>query len=137
MAKYYGQKEVKDIIADGESKSFVVFTDDTQISLANVIIADAVTAEPTDATKLRSLRCFPVVAEVLKVLHSCNVQINEIDFITQRVIISINKSCEMAEAIMWGKPQEEQTMEDINQVLMTKKEDTAGVPSPFHPEPKE
>lgn len=137
MAKFYGPKEIKDIIQDGENKSALVFTDDTQITLPNKMIAVAVTEEKSDLTKLRDARCFPVVAEILSVLHSWDVKIDEIDFIDSRVIISVNESMKRAESVLWGKTDDEKTMEDVNGVLIRKmqeEKDAAGVPSPFHPE---
>jgi hypothetical protein len=135
MAKFYGQKEIKDIIADGDKKSVVIFTDDSQIVLPNKMIGVAVTDEATDLTKLRDLRCFPIVAEILEVLHSWDVKIDEVDFVDARVIISINESMKRAEKVLWGKGDDEKTMSDVNEVLLNKVEE-AGVPSPFHPEAK-
>lgn len=132
MAKYYGQKEVKDIITDGDEKSVVIFTDDSQIVLANKMIAAAVTDEPKDLTTLRNLRCFPVVADILKVLHSWNVLVDEIDFIDSRVIISINESLKRANNVLWGKEEGERTIDEVNQVLTSEKENgTACIKSPF------
>ena len=128
MAKFYGQKEIKDIIVDGDKKSVVIFTDDSQIVLPNKMIGVAVTDEATDLTKLRDLRCFPVVAEILKVLLNHNVHIAEIDFISQRVIMSINESCKLGNEELWGASEREQTMIQIQRVLMPKEN---GVPSPF------
>jgi hypothetical protein len=136
MAKFYGQKEIKDINVIDDKKSVVLFTDDSQIVLPNKMIGVAVTDEAADLTKLRDLRCFPVVAEVLEVLHSWDIKIDEVDFVDARVIISINESLKRAEKVLWGKGDEEKTMSDVNKILIEKVEE-AGTPSPFHPEPKE
>jgi len=137
MAKFYGAKEVKDIISDGDVKSVVVFTDDSQIVLPNKMIGVAITDESADLTKLRDIRCFPAVAEILEVLRSWDVKIDEVDFIASRVIISIDESLKRAEKVLWGKGDDEKTMEDVNEVLLNNKGEEAGVPSPFHPEPKQ
>jgi hypothetical protein len=135
MAKFYGQKEIKDIIADGDKKSVVIFTDESQIVLPNKMIGVTVTDEATDLTKLRDLRCFPIVVEILETLHNWDVKIDEVDFVTARVIISINESMKRAEKVLWGKGDDEKTMSDVNEVLLNKVEE-AGVPSPFYPEAK-
>lgn len=143
MKKYYGLKEIKDIIKYDDNSSTVIFTEesnnvlkgDSQIILSNKIIAVAVTDTPTDATTLREKRCFPVVAEVLKVFLDWNVNISEVDFISQRVIMSINESIKKSSDILWGKPMQDQTMEDVHKVLLRKPEEKKeeGIPSPFMP----
>jgi hypothetical protein len=137
MAKFYGQKEIDDINPLDDKKSVLLFKDNSQIVLPNKMIGVAVTDEVTDLTKLRDLRCFPVVAEVLEVLHSWDIKIDEVDFIDARVIISINESLKRAEKVLWGKGDDEKTMSDVNGILLSKIGEEAGVPSPFHPEQKQ
>jgi hypothetical protein len=137
MAKFYGQKEIDDINPLDDKKSVLLFKDNSQIVLPNKMIGVAVTDEATDLTKLRDLRCFPVVAEVLEVLHSWDIKIDEVDFVDARVIISINESLKRAEKVLWGKGDDEKTMSDVNGILLSKIGEEAGVPSPFHPEAKQ
>lgn len=141
MSKYYGKKEIKDIVdtsTTSKKLKTLVFTDDSQIQLTDKMVSVAVTDVEKDLTTLRDLRCFPVVVEILTVLRDWNVNINEIDFITQRVIMSINKSYEKAQDILWGKSQMEQTMEDVNEVLLKEVPENKpeGIPSPYVPEIK-
>ena len=128
--QYYGDKEIVSIgdkSVDG--LHLVKFKDDTTTELSDLTISNAVTDKPIDATSLREKRCFPVVAEILKILLNANVHISEIDFITQRVIMSINESCRIGNEKLWGVSEQEQTMIQIQRVLIPEKEQ--GVPSPF------
>lgn len=120
MSKFYGQKEIKDIKDCTDSNlQEVIFSDQSSITLPKVMIAATESETPTDPTTLRNKRCFPVAKEVLEVLLKWDVNINEIDFITQRVIMSINESLKKADEVLWKKPREEQTMSDVNNIMMS------------------
>lgn len=130
MAKYYGQKEVEKIGDVKESGLVdVTFKDGSVEELPQHNIPEIITDEPLDATALRDKRCFPVVAEILKVLLNANVHIDEIDFIAQRVIMSINESLKKGSEILWGASEDEKTMSHVQKVLMNTKVD--GTPSPY------
>ena len=128
--QYYGDKEIVSIgDQDKDGIHLITFKDGSKTELSKITIANAVTDKPIDATALRDKRCFPIVAEILKVLLNANVHVAEIEFITQRVIMSINESCKVGNEKLWGCPSEEQTMIQIQRVLMVEKE--SGIPSPF------
>lgn len=128
--QYYGDKEIVSIGDENkDGLRLVTFKDGSFVELSNITISNAVTDKPLDATSLREKRCFPVVAEILKVLLNANVHVAEVDFIMSRVIMSINESCKVGNEKLWGASQEEQTMVQIQRVLMKEKEQ--GVPSPF------
>jgi len=133
--KYYGKNEVKDIVAYNDILSTVVLDNGEQILLSNKMIMVAITSEPIDLTKLRETRCFPVVSAILVLLHEWNVNINEVDFIFQRTIMSLNESLKKASDILWGKEQAKQTFEDVHKVLLSNPEEVKkeSIPSPFMP----
>jgi hypothetical protein len=131
MKRYYGEREVESIGDPNENGlCLVTFTDKSTEELSKLIIAEAITDKQCDLTELRNKRCFPVVAEILKVLRDANVRISEIDFITQRVIMSIDESREVGNTKLWGVKADQQTMMNLERVLLSKKED--GIPSPFN-----
>lgn len=128
--RYYGNKEVTNISdANSDGLFIVTFSDGSTEELSKLIISEAITDKPCDLTELRNKRCFPVVAKVLEVLRDANVRISEIDFITQRVIMSIDESREVGNTKLWGVKADEQTMFNLERIL-TKKEEN-GVPTPF------
>lgn len=119
MKKYYGDKEVESV-SDVKENGFVdvKFIDGTSIELMPKMIIGALTESPVDLTKLREARCFPVVVDILKLFLDYNVKIDEIDFISQRVILSINESCKNGNDKLWGQSELDRTMNDVHQVLM-------------------
>jgi hypothetical protein len=129
--QYYGDKEIESIgDANAEGLHLVTFTDKTTEELSKMILSEAVSDKSVDLTELRNKRCFPVVAKILEVLRDANVRISEIDFITQRVIMSIDESREVGNTKVWGGIRaDQQTMRQLERVLVTKEE--GGIPSPF------
>ncbi len=129
--QYYGDREIDSIGDKKEDGLFTVtFTDKSVAELSQRSIAEVVTDSPIDATALRDKRCFPIVAEILKLFLDENVHIYDVDFICQRVIMSINESCKVGNAKLWGASEMEQTMSQIHKVLMTCSKEE-GIPSPF------
>jgi hypothetical protein len=130
MKRFYGDREIESIGDPNEDGlCLVTFTDKSTEELSKMMIAETITEKQIDLTELRNKRCFPVVAEILKVLRDANVRISEIDFITQRVIMSIDESREVGNNKLWGVKADQQTMMNLERVLIGKKEE--GVPTPF------
>jgi len=119
IKQYYGDREILSISDAREDGLYEVrFTDGSSVELSKGTISECVTDKPLDATSLRDKRCFPVVAAILKLFLTENVHISEIDFITQRVIMSINESCKVGNEKLWGANEREQTMAHVQRVLM-------------------
>jgi hypothetical protein len=119
MKKYYGDREVESV-SDIKENGFVdvKFIDGTSIELKPKMVESVLTDESIDLTKLREKRCFPVVVKILELFLDFNVKIDEIDFITQRVILSINESCKNGNDKLWGSQESDRTMNDVHQVLI-------------------
>jgi len=130
MAKFYGEKEIKEIKdCTDEKKQELVFTDESSLVLPKAMVALATTDEAIDATALRNKRCFPVAKAVLELYLDWDIHISEIDFISQRVIMSINESLIRADEVLWKKKRQDQTMSDVNNVIQSA---PAGeIPSPY------
>lgn len=129
--QFYGDREIDSIGDKKENGLFTVtFKDKSVAELSAGSITNVITDEPIDATTLRDKRCFPIVTEILKLFLDENVYIYDVDFITQRVIMSINESCKVGNAKLWGASEVEQTMSQVHKVLMTCSKDE-GIPSPF------
>lgn len=130
---YYGDQEIVSVSAVKENGLFdVTLKNGTVKELSTRIISETVGEKPIDATTLREKRCFPVVADVLKLLLEVNAEVGDIDFITQRVIMSINESLKKSNEMLWGKPTGDQTMSDVHQVLMrTQGKSAPAIESPY------
>lgn len=130
MDKYYGDKlivEIKDH-PTMEDHQILVFKDGSKQSLTKETIRATVTDKPIDLTALRNARCFPVVAETLKLWHKLDIHIEDVDFIVTRATMSLNESLKSANEKLWGVDEQHKLMSDVNAVLT--KEDGA-VASPY------
>jgi len=130
MAKFYGEKEIKEIKdTTNEKLQQIIFTDDTSKIMPKIMIAAAVSDTALNPTELRNKRCFPVTKALLELYLEWDIHISEIDFISQRVIMSVNESLKKADEVLWKKSREEQTMSDVNNVITSAPTDA--VPSPY------
>lgn len=117
MAKFYGEKEIVDTKETTDGKQILVLEGGAEEVLVKKMVAASVTEEKSSPSDLRDKRCFPIVAEILKVMLEWDVKIGEIDFICQRVIMSINESLKKADEVLWKKERNGQTMSDVDRVL--------------------
>lgn len=127
--RYYGDREIINIKNDTETESsLLTFSDGSSLEISSKMVEHTITDKPIDATSFRDKRTFPIVAKMLEVLLDYNVNISDVDFITQRVILSLNDSIKKAEEILWRKKYGETTMVDVNRILMPISGD---MPSPY------
>ncbi len=134
MNKYYGDKEIVDIKdhpVHPDTHQILTFKDGTEKTLSKKMIGAAVTDEAVDLNKLRDLRCFPVVGDILKVFLDWDIHMSEIDFTNLRVTMSINESLKKANEVLWGVDSVNQSMLDVHDVLL---KDSKEVLSPIQRE---
>lgn len=131
---YYGPTKITDIQEGPGDKKTLVLDDGTKVLLSNKMIAEAVTNEPIDWTKLRDRRCFAVVKDILTVMLDWDIHIDEIEFVKARVTMSVNESLDQCDALLWNRPKGKQTMSDVDAVLRGKvNPDLVQVPSTEEP----
>ena len=132
--QFYGSKKIKDIL-DGPAEYLkeLVFEDNSTELVHTEVLVAGVTDKPVDATVERHNRCLPIVKAILEVWLKYNIHIDEIDFINQRVVLSINENLKQANAELWGKDQTQQTMMDVHKVLL-ESQNKGNVVSPYIPE---
>ena len=82
---YYGEKKIAFMTDPIEGRTVITFEDGTTENISALMGGSAITQEATDATRLRELRCFPVVKEILEVLFKHDIHIGELGFVLQRV----------------------------------------------------
>ena len=119
--KFYGPNEIMGICEVDNSISEVILASGQKVLLSNKMMVETVKNIATDLTQLRDDRCFPVVSNILKVLLEWNVKIDEIAFIVERCIMSINETDKKANEKVWNVTHEEKTMQHVQNVLVPKK----------------
>jgi hypothetical protein len=117
---FYGPDEVVDIKEVDNSMHEITLSGGKKVVLSTKMLAEVVKEQPQDLTELRNARCFPVVSDILKVLLNWNIKLSEIDFVNQRVIMSLEETHKKANAAIWGKELDEQTLQDVQNILQPK-----------------
>lgn len=84
-------------------------------------------AEERSLSKERHERCAPIVKEILQICRKHDVKENELNYIWQLLLTSINEAMEDAQEILWGKDSREITINDIEDVLKKDSKDVEQV----------
>lgn len=133
--QFFGDKKIVDV-KDGPVADLkqLVFDDGTSEFVHLEVLAASVTEKPVDATQERFQRNQPIIKAVLSTLLKYNIHIEDIDYVCQRVVLSVNESITKAHEVLWKLTNSQKTMTDLNNVLLTKQESDKGIASPFVPE---
>jgi hypothetical protein len=83
--QYIGQKQVKTI-----NEGFVTYEDDSTEQFSTSLLEHIITEEPVDASKLRELRCLPIVKIITQVLVDYGIYSSEVDFIHQLTLNNLD-----------------------------------------------
>ncbi len=139
MAKYYGKKEIADIVEDdsltsdserkkGYTNVKLIFKNGDEEVIRQKMVSLAVTNEPLkeDLTELREKRCLPIAARIMEVLLEYDIKphdpMAELDFII-RVLQTVHKSnMDGAIEAVWGIKKADLKYSDVHAALI-KKED--------------
>lgn len=117
--KYIGQRIVKSLSPYGEDAYFVTYEDGHEEILAKVMFDAIVSDSECDATALRDKRVETVTKVMLELFKRYNVEISEMDKISQVIALSVNDSFIRANNILWGT--KDRTFLDIDRILKSKK----------------
>lgn len=126
--QFLGDKQIKFVEEAEASKGgvelvTVVFNDGSRVQYAKLMLEaeGVVTPQIQDLTEFREKRVLPVIRDVLKTLRDYNVKIEEVDYLMQKVVTSINMNLQTAEANFWGVERlGQQTMVQVDDVLLGK-----------------
>lgn len=122
MEQYFGPLKVRDILEPDENNLAIVLFEDGSSQLVNKEYFDAVSSDkPLDMTGFVNEKMNFLVPKILKVLLDYNIELDDIQYMVNKMHNSINMSLENAEATLWGKPISRRTMRDVDEVLMSKK----------------
>jgi hypothetical protein len=123
---FLGPKEVKTVedVAEKYNGTIelvkVTYADGTTDTMAKKMYQAAVTEAATDLNTLRDNRLHPVVHEILDLLLSWGVDLQDVNFLTASVNLSINASMTAAGTKLWGKPETALSLIDVDKVLKDK-----------------
>jgi hypothetical protein len=126
--QYLGDKQIKFVEEAEPSKSgvevvTVVFNDGSRQQYATLLLKQdgVVTPQIQDLTLFRDARVLPVVKEVLKLMRDYNLKVEEVDYLMQKVVTSINMNLQTAETNFWGVERlGQQTLVQIDDALLSK-----------------
>lgn len=124
--QWLGDKQIKFVEEAEPSKSgvelvTVVFNDGSREQYSKLLLEQegVVTPQIQDLTEFRDRRVFPVVKDVLKLLRDYNVRVEEVDYLLQKVALSLNMNLQTAELSFWGVDRVgKQTFVQLDDVLL-------------------
>jgi hypothetical protein len=131
--QWLGDRQIKFIEEATPSKSgvelvSVVFNDGSREQYSKLMLSQdgVVSPQIQDLTEFRERRVLPVVQEILTVLRDYNVRIDEVDYVMQKAVTSINMNLQEAEASFWGVQRlGQQTLIQVDEVLLNKSGDNS------------
>jgi hypothetical protein len=74
----------------------------------------------TDLTNLRYNRCEYPVKDILDILLSYGIRVDELQFVTTMLASSVNNSIKKASAKLWNKEDQDVDLLDVDNVLLDK-----------------
>ena len=86
-----------------------------------------------DLNELRNKRVFYIVKKILAILLKENIPISDMDFLSRRIIMSINESFKLANERLWGVSESDQTFVHVQRILVPSNHTESGVKSPIQP----
>lgn len=128
IGQYVGQKKIK-ATEKAERKTFLgkevtlmTYEDETKEELPSEQLCLQVTLEPCDLTQLREKAIVPMVEKILAILLEAEIKVIDVEYMTQKIIMSIRDHIDRANKKLWGKEYYDQTLFDVHNVLTQKNE---------------
>jgi hypothetical protein len=128
IGQYVGKKKIKstEVLKRktflGKEVTLLTYEDDTKEEHPSEQLWLLVTAQPCEPTDLREKTIVPVVEKILAILLEAEIKIIDIEYLTQKIIMSVRDHIDRANKKLWGREYYDQTLSDVHQVL-TKKEE--------------
>jgi hypothetical protein len=123
MKNFIGPKEIRhsELL---ETKTFlgnkmlrVTFKDSTVEDIPENIFDKIKTQKATDRTTLRTAFVNVIVPQLIAVLLESGIKLDDIEYTLSNVSASMTQSLEGASSILWGKPNYERTVVDVQKIL--------------------
>lgn len=118
---YYGEKKVISVTAStaDTNRSEILFTDGSSINIPTKLLDISVTKNSGDLTKLWDKQTEAVTKEILKILLDYDLQLEQLDYLMNKLKNSIEMNIQDAGDILWGKKLSERRISDVNKVLLS------------------
>lgn len=118
---YIGEKLIKEITSADPYNSMemlhIVYSDGTSEDMTKRLVDISKSEEASNATALREARTDAVAKEVLTLLLSWGLPVQDINYLTQKIGMSINASIQAAESKLWGKDNLSINLVDVDRIL--------------------
>lgn len=124
--QFIGQKEVKSSTVlekkhrDTIEMTEVEYTDGTKETMPTKMFAASAKTDACDLTTLRYNRCEPVVKDILDLILSWGIRVDEIQYVTTILAQSVNNSINAAQTKLWKKESLDIDLLDVDNVLLDK-----------------
>jgi hypothetical protein len=128
IGKYIGKKKIKATEISkrktflGKEVTLLIYEDETKEELPSEQLCLQVTLEPCDLTNLREKAIVPVVEKILAILLEAEIKVIDIEYMTQKIIMSVRDHIDRANKKLWGREYYDQTLYDVHKVLTQKNE---------------
>lgn len=118
---YYGEKKVMSVTTatNDPNRSEILFTDGSSVNIPTKLLDVSVTKNAGDLTKLWDKQTEAVSKEILKILLDYDLQLEQLDYLMNKLKNSIEMNLQDAGDILWGKKLSERRISDVNKVLLS------------------
>lgn len=114
---YYGKDEVKLQTADGDY-TILELSDGKIARVLTRELPNLLTAELSNSTELRRVRCLPIIQVLMETMKMYNIRQDEVEYILTMTTELVNQHVSNASNKLWNIEYfGEQTFQDIDEVL--------------------
>ena len=121
---YYGEKKIVSVTngSNDPNRSEVLFTDGSSINIPTKLLEVSASKTAGDLTKLWDLQTEAVTKEILKIILDYDLQLEQLDYLINKIKNSIEMNLSDAGDVLWGKKLAERRLSDVDKVLLSKGE---------------
>lgn len=87
------------------------------LEFPKVTVYNAATKDPSDANQLRETFVVPIVEKMLAIIADAEPLLEDVEYILQKISMSLNYNLETAGKILWGKDLYDRTVGDLYKVF--------------------
>lgn len=127
MAQYLGKESVKNIVVledktpNGAELSEVEFESGKKEVIPTFFLTQIITENPIETIDFVNNQMNIVSSALLSVLLEHNVRLADIGRLLDKMVMSVNQNLKNADAIHWGKNEEDKKMLDVHKLLIENK----------------
>lgn len=118
IGKFIESKKIKSIdLIPNTSRLLVTFEDDTTIEITILLLDEAITDQPIDASAYRDRVSQAIALRVMKLFLDWDIEVGYAQYITSLVITSLTEFEKEADVMKWGKQKHKILMSELDKVL--------------------